>query len=212
MNDMTKPTKARTQGGKRRAKKARNKFDIAETPKREKSGRAYRAPDQTDARAGQLKARCRQRGISTGADNRRKMSAPWNGMAEGAAIESVKGEQAQQRLWNASQHMVRTWTVYYRAHAMPPPYAKCMSILAPTDAMEADASTPPRDDRTDEEKQRASVTAKMQVEGWLGRISAFAASECKQVVLGGRDVKDEAGLLAALQVVADGLDGKFSRR
>ena len=211
MNAM-KPTKARTQGGKRRAKKARSKFDIAETPKREKSGRAYRAPDQTDARADQLKARCRQRGIPTTTENRRAMSAPWNGMPEGKAIDGVIGEQAQQRLWNASQHMVKTWITYYRAHTIPSPYAKCMSILAPTDAMEADASTPPRDDRTDEERQRASVTAKMQVEGWLGRISAFAASECKQVVLGGREVKDEAGLLAALRVVADGLDGKFQRR
>lgn len=205
-----KITKAKSKGARKAAKKARGQFDLAETPKREKSGRSYRAPDQTDARADQLKARCRQRGLTANAENRRKMSAPWNGLPEGAAIENASGEEARQRLWSASQHILKTWLAYYRAHGMPSPYAKCMSILAPTDAMEADASTPPRDDRTDEEKQRASVSAKMQIEGWLGRISAFAAGECKQVVLGGRDVKDEAGLLAALRVVADGLDGKFS--
>lgn len=211
MNDMTKPTKARTQGEKRRAKKAKNvtPFDLAETPRKQPNGRARRTEAQGDPRTDQLDARCRQHGEKPTSETRRKMLAPWNGFPEGAAIETATGEAAKQRLWNASQHMVKTWTVYYRAHTMPSPYARCMSILQPTDEMQADAASPALDERDDAEKQRDSVTAKMRVEGWLGRISAFSARECKQVVLNGRDIKDAAGLLAALRVVADGLDGRF---
>lgn len=205
---MTKITKAKSKGARKAAKKARGQFDLAETPRKQSDGKTRRSRADKDARTDQLDARCRQRGEAPSADARRKMLAPWNGFPEGAAIESARNEAAKQRLWSASQHILKTWLAYYRAHGMPSPYAKCMSILVPPDRNEADASTPPRDDRTDAEKQRASVSAKMQVEGWLGRISAFAASECKQVVLGGRDVKDEAGLLAALGVVADGLDGR----
>jgi len=222
MNAMIeKPTKAVSKA-KRRARKresrhAADPMALAPVPRREKDGRKHRTAEDRDAATEALQARCRQAGKVPTADAMRDARSPWWGCEAGKVIgglspkrDGAKDGEPDQRLalWDAAQHMRRVWASYYAATGMPGRYPKCMGILAPTDRLEADASSPPMDTRTDDEKYRAAVSAMMRVEGFLGRISAVSASECKRVVLDDQHCHDAPGLLAGLRVVADGMAGR----
>ena len=157
----------------------------------------------------QLIARCRQRGLEPTAENLRRMKSPWAVAPEAEAIEMEATEHGQQRLWTASQHMLKTWLAYHRAIGAPCPYPRCAGILSPTDATHADAASPPADLRTDQEKYNGAISAKMRVEGWLGCIAKSCGSEAKSVILSGNTCRDVAGLHAALRIIADGISGRL---
>lgn len=208
-----KPTKAVSKA-KRRARKreARTTADpmaLAPVPRKQANGRTHRTPEDRDAATEALQARCRQAGKVPSADAMRDARSPWWGCEAGKVIGNADATHDQRLiLWDAAQHMRRVWASYYAATGMPGRYPKCTGILAPTDRIEADAASPPLDTRTDEERQRAAVSAMMRVDGFLGRISAVAASECKRVVLDDQPCHDAPGLLDGLRVVADGMAGR----
>ncbi len=103
--------------------------------------------------------------------------------------------------------MRRVQIAYDRAIGAPDRHAKCLRLLVPIDALSTDAETPPLDERTDEERQRAATSAMMRLEGWLGYTDKAARSEALRVVVDDAEVRDHAGLLSALLCVADGLSG-----
>lgn len=209
---MDKPTKAISKAGRRARKRESRAVDpmgLAEVPRKQRNGRTHRTPEDRDHATDALAARCRQMGKPPTPENLRDMRAPWWGCHAGIAIGKADLTHDQRLiLWDASQHMLKVWQGYYRAIGHVGRYPKCMSILAPANAMQADASSPPLDDRTEPEKYRAAVSAMMRVEGFLGRISATAAAECKRAVLDDQPVQDAPGLLAGLRVVADGMAGR----
>ena len=207
-----KPTKARTKGQRRARKRdlRDNPMALPQIPRREKDGRAHRTTAERDAAHETLLARCRRAGLPPTAANIRDMRAPWWGCEAGRVIGAADMADDQRlAYWDAIQHMRRVWQEYYRVIGSAGRYPKCMSILAPVDAMQADATSPPLDTRTDEEKQRSAVAAMMRVEGWLGRVASIAAGECKRVVLDDQPAHDAPGVIAGLCGVAEGLAGRI---
>ena len=68
-------------------------------------------------------------------------------------------EQRRPDLWNATQHARATQLAYDRAIGAPNRHATCLRILAPSEAMHADASSPAPDYRTDDDKYRQAISA-----------------------------------------------------
>lgn len=111
-------------------------------------------------------------------------------------------------MWDAIQHMRRVVTAYDAAIGAPRRHAVCLRLLVPIEEMAADASTPPLDERTPEERQRQSVASYMLLEGWLGRTDKAAMGEAKRVVWDDGEARDVLGLLSALRCVVDGMNGR----
>jgi hypothetical protein len=84
--------------------------------------------------------------------------------------------------------------------SVPPPYAKSAMLTYLPDKIGSDgveAST--WDNRSEEERVRAAVTAMMHMERVLGMVGYGVASEVKQVVLHDAKVRDYAKLVAGLR-------------
>lgn len=205
-------TKARTKAEKRRAAKGANPLglpEIAASKTREPNGRLSRAGQGRDQATETLKARCIQMGKEITPSNMRDMRAPWFGCVAGRVIgQKVMEERERDALWTAIQHMRKVVTAYDAAIGAPRRHAICLRLLAPADGMSADASSPPLDARTPEEKVRAATTALMALEGWLGYADKAAASVAKRVVLEDGYCGDEDGLIQALRCVSDGIKGR----
>lgn len=219
-------TKARTQAAKRRARAARRQSDdmgLAPTPKRPARGRARMAEIAADVPA--LEARARKVGIAiahvadgapkavrkAAADARaaqlREMRAPWYGCNAGRAMAaSVTGEGGRADMWAAICHIRATQAAYDHACGAPSRHAKCLSLLAPTDAVTADAASPPLDLRSDGDKARQAVSAWMQMQDWLS-CAGPAAGECRRTVVDDETCRDRDGLIRALRCVVDGIKG-----
>lgn len=214
---------------KRAAKRARQDMDIAETPKKMKRGRqrmAEIADAHKGADHGALEARARKAGIDLAnpkgktdkasrteamerrAEQLRDLRAPWHGCNAGRAMASaVTGDRDKSELWTAICHIRKVQAAYDRAIGAPTRHAQCLRLLLPLEAMEADASSPPVDLRSDEEKQRQAVSAWMKVQGWLDHAKADAG-ECKRVVIDDERCRDPDALVRALQCVVDGIKGR----
>ena len=119
-------------------------------------------------------------------------------------------EHHRPELWNATQHARATQLAHDRAIGAPNRHATCLRILAPSDAMHADASSPAPDYRTEDDKYRQAIAAQMRVEGWIGHTDNRAVSAFKQAVINDPDgpVKDWPGVLACLRCIAEGLKGE----
>ena len=122
--------------------------------------------------------------------------------------EAVRGHESRLLLWDAIQHMRRVVTSYDAAIGAPRRHAVFLRLLAPAEAMEADAETPPKDERTDADKMRGATSALMAMEGWLGWTDKDGASQCRRSVIDDEPVRDIDGMLSALWCVSDGLRGK----
>lgn len=122
-------------------------------------------------------------------------------------LVTFSAPEPRRMLWAAAQHMRRTWAAYDRAIGAPSRHAKSLGILLPTDEFSADASTPSRDTRTDEQKQRDAVMDYMAVEGWLGYVDKPARSAAINSVVDDAPIHDWPGVLAALQCVSEGAKG-----
>ncbi|MFC4731746.1 hypothetical protein [Salipiger abyssi] len=204
-------TQAYTKAAKRRAKKAHTADlpELAQTPRREANGRKQRTDTDRDPSAAALDVRCRHAGRDATRANRRDMRAQWHGCEAGRAMASKSDSEDERRdLWDAIQHMRRTVTAHDRAIGAPSRHAVCMRLLTPTDEMSADASTPPADDRTDEDKERSATRALMILEGWLGYTDKAAATEAKRVILEDSMARDLTGFMSALRCISDGIKGK----
>jgi len=194
---------------KRRKKAKPDPFALAAIPRRERNGRVQRDPMDSDPARDQLAVRCKMAGKEPTPANLREMRAPWWGCNAGQTIAALADDEDDRRnLWDAICHMRRAWVAYDRAIGAPGRHAKCLALLVPLSGMEADASTPPKDERSDEDRQRQAVSAMMQIEGWLGWTDKGAAGECKRVVLDDATVTDATGLVLALRCISDGIRGE----
>lgn len=142
----------------------------------------------------------------------RNVRAPWWGCHAGRVIaEASMSEDERAALWDAICSMRRIVTAHDIAIGVPRRHAVCLRLLAPVDELSADAETPPKDERSEEEKARAATRNLMQLEGWLGYTDKRAASEAKRVVVDDMSCLDPDGLLSALRCVSDGLKGKVPK-
>lgn len=139
----------------------------------------------------------------------RDMRAVWLGCEAGRALAStVKDEGTRASLWNAIQHMRRTVLSYDRALGAPNRHATCLRIMLPTETMQADASTPPIDVRTEDEKYRQAISGWTAMHGWLGYVEGRAASIALRTVIEDQPCKDAGAMVRALHCVADGIAGR----
>lgn len=202
-------SKAERHRRRRRAREAADPFALAPTPRREPSGRPQRTRDEADPQHAQLAVRCRHAGLPPTDANLRDAKAPWKGCEAGKVIDGLPEEECR-NLWDAIQHMLRVITAHDAAYGKPRRHPVCLRLLAPVDAMEADASSPPLDDRSDADKQRQADAALMKLETWLGHTNSTAASVCKRVVWNDEPCRraDRPLLLAALRCVDEGRRGQ----
>src|ERR1051325_1018076 len=167
-----------------RAIKATAGFDLAPVPRREDNGRPTRQGIARDPSIETLLVRCRQMGKEPTRAAIRGMRAPWNGCNAGQAMaRAVQGEHERLELWGAITHMRTVQASYDAAIGAPHRHAVCLRLLLPLEALEADATTPPKDERSDDERQRDAVNALMKMEGWLGYTDSAAASQAKRSVI-----------------------------
>lgn len=201
-----------SKGAKKRARKLRavaEQFALAPIQPRMADGRHKRERADKEPSIQTLQARCRHMGKEVTHENIRDMRAPWWGCYAGRLIaQEPMTEQDRLHLWDAIQHMRKVIAAYDAAIGAPRRHAACLRLLAPTDAMKADASSPATDDRTPEQIQRDATSSLMRLEGWLGYADKTAASEAKRVVWDDQIVTDGPAILSALRCVSDGLRGK----
>lgn len=212
-------SKARSKGQKLAEKRRRQlavayksgALDLAPVPRPKSRGRKRMAEIKVekDADTPALQARCRQSGIKPDEAGLRQAKAPWLGCNAGRAMASVVSNEAdRQSLWSAIQHMRKVQIAYGRAIGAPSRNAQCLRIMAPTEAMQADASSTPVDMRTEDERHRQAVSAWMQMQGWLGHADKVAASICKRVVIDDERCPDATAMVAALRCVEGGIAGR----
>ncbi|MCJ8139578.1 hypothetical protein [Falsirhodobacter halotolerans] len=197
---------------KRRRKKNKGLLgiELADTPRREKNGRTSRKDKQRDPSIPALKTRCRQMGKELTAENMRDMRAPWNGCHAGRSLSQTSiplDADDRAGLWDAICHMRRTQAAFDVAIGAPKRHAACLRLLRPVEAMEADASTPPLDERSPEERQRDATRALMQIEGWLGYVDGTTASIAKRAVIDDEAVRNPDAIVRALQCILEGMRG-----
>lgn len=151
-----------------------------------------------DARMTALTARSRQAGISLD-----DAKAPWHGCAAGRAMAATAPSSDHLALWGAICHMRAVYASYWRYGGIPAPYAKCLSILAPSEHLEATADSPAPDLRDDATKARQATAAMMRIEGALQSVGAICA---KQIILGDVEPSAKQALLmvAGLQAIMEG--------
>ena len=209
---------ARTKGDKRKSREARAKFEaaakaagvpaLADIGRRQPNGQPYRSPEY-DPQRKTLEARCRHMNVKVNRETLRDASGPWWGCHAGKAMAAaVKDHNQRIAMWDAICHMRRVQVEFDRAIGAPDRHAQCLRLLLPIEPMEADSTTPPLDERTPQERQRAAEAAIMRLEGWLGYTDGMAASEAKRAVIDDHEVRDAAGFLSALRCVADGMSGR----
>jgi len=143
-----------------------------------------------------------------GPEDAKAFLSPLWGCSVGRLI-LTEPEAKRADLWNATQHARKAQAAYDRAIGAPNRHAQCLRILAPVDAMQADAASPAPDDRSVEERVRDATRAQMQVEGWIGHTDSRAISAFRQAVINDPDgpVRDWPGVLACLQCITEGLKG-----
>ncbi|MGA0540715.1 hypothetical protein [Neotabrizicola sp. VNH66] len=191
-----------------------DQFALAKIPPREKSGRAYRPREHRDPATETLKTRCRHMGKPITNANLRDQRAPWWGCYAGRVIgDAMIAEHERQELWAAITHMRKVVTVFDAAIGAPRRHAVCLRLLAPSEVLHADASTPAPDERDPATKQRQATAALSDLERWLGEGDKFAAGMTKRVVWDDVICTDPAGLIETLRNVVWGMRGKkFPRR
>lgn len=158
-----------------------------------------------------LAARARHAGKTNTAENRKAVSGPEFGCSVGRAIMADRIEAGDKSdLWQAVCHMRRVWVAYDRAIGAPSRHAECLAILAPVDAMTADASSPAPDFRSQEDRDRQAVAAYMTLRGWLGHCDGAAQ---KAAIVWVVDMPDAPfngyeAIKRALLCVVDGIKGR----
>lgn len=183
---------------------------LAPIKRRGKQGRARMAEIKADpaAQTESLKARARILGKTATRAALADLRAPWWGCNAGRAMAEVAPEADRPDLWDAIQHMRRVVAAYDREIGAPGRHAKCLRLLAPTDAMEADASSPAQDDRSDEDRMRAAARAYNLLMGWVAPIDRITRRRALAVFLDDDLCFDAAGLVMVLQAVSDGIKGR----
>lgn len=188
------------------AKRSRAKAPIAglglgKIKRRDVGGRPAKPVDESIMA---LERRCVALGIPKSPESIRNVRAPWYGCHAGRAIASLPDVET---LWGAIVHMRKVILAYDRSIGAPSRNAKCMSILQPVDALEATASSPAYDDRSDQEKARAAQSAYMRLQGWLDS-EKMAAGDTKRAVWDDAEHFNAGNLALGLRAVVRGIKGE----
>lgn len=208
-------TKARTAADKIRAKRTQAALraalpELAPVARKQGNGRTYRNPIQRNPQAEMLKARCRRWSIPS--SKWRDMRDPWWGCEAGGAMAlAVPDRHDRLVLWDAICHMRRVITAFDRVIGAPSRHAQCLRLLLPLDELSADASSPPLDERTDEERQDAAVRDLQWLEEWMGRAGEAAQLEACRVVWDDQPARNVEAMLRALWNISDGICGHLKR-
>jgi len=203
---MSRPTRARTAAQKRRDKRTARSATITLpggelAPQRPKQGQRQRK-EPADMVA--LQARIRQTGM-TPEQARHEMA----GCAVGRKL-MLDHIPDRADLWQAVKHMRKTVVAYDRSIGAPNRHAQCLRIMAPTDTMEASASSPAPDLREPEERDRQAQAAWMALKGWLSHADYSAREACTRCVMDEPDepISDWTGVVLALRCVSEGIKGQ----
>jgi len=155
----------------RRRKKARNSiFDLADTPKREASGRPQRASTRAEREPDGvvLQARARRMGKGKASDMNVTMLSEDAGMA----ICDICAEDQAKRLWDLHIALTSAEVRYHKSIGVSP-HPKCAKIEMMQERFETRADDKP-DLRTEEERDRQAQTAWMH---WQGQLGCLLATE-----------------------------------
>lgn len=175
-------------------------------------GRPINDDPADDARLTVLSARIRHIGLQDHKNAQSIARCPEYGCNVGRAIMQTKcSDEDKADLWQAVKHVRQVWQNYGRALDAPSRFPKCMSILAPSEAMTADASSPHRDTRTEEERCDQAKAAYRSVNSWLSPCGPAAQSTAIRFIVEEPDVplNDWPTVKRALLCVVDGLKGKL---
>lgn len=203
-----------SKGARLRAKRARqDDMGLAAIPRRKRQGRArmpkLRDPDAEDESLQAIRMRCSRAGLPPTEGNMRIMRDQWKGCQAGMTIDRLTSSHDEKvKLWGAVQHIRATYAAVCRAEGIPAPHATCLRILLPVDAMHADASSPARDLRSEEERLEAARTAWARVEGWMGRFGRHSASLTRRCVIEDTSCESAAAMFLVLDNVVKGLEGR----
>lgn len=139
----------------------------------------------------------------------REMRAIWYGCYAGRAMAAQAGGDLERaELWDAIQHMRKVQVAFDRSIGAPKRHAQCLRLLLPIEAMQADASSPAHDSRSEAEKYTQATSALMKLETWLGYVDKDAASICKRCVIDDHPCMDAEAMIRALRCVSDGMKGR----
>lgn len=197
----------------RRQRKKAAAITLAGQPPIPQPVRAGRRSDLEAARSAHetaLSARARHLGRPSTDEGLKAVSGPEYGCAVGAAIMADQIDAGQQSdLWQAVCHIRRVWLAYDRAVGAPSRHAKCLRILAPTEAMEATASSPAPDMRSPEDRERQAVAAWMALRGWMAHAdhAAQSAAIAHIVDVVEAPLRDYQAVKRALLCVVEGIKG-----
>ena len=183
---------------------------LSKVKRRIKRGKARMAELKADptAQMETLKARARVLGKPSSRSALDDLRSPWWGCNAGRAMAEVADPQDRPDLWDAIQHMRRVVATYDREIGAPTRHAQCLRLLAPVDAMEADAASPAPDDRDDETRMRDAVRGYNGLMGQIAQIERITRRRALAVVLDDDLCFDATGLVEVLRVVSDGIKGR----
>jgi hypothetical protein len=137
----------------------------------------------------------------------RRVREPIYGCRVGRRLaKEVKTIDHRSDLWQAVQHIRRVWVAYDRAIGAPQRHAQCLKILLPADPMGGVSLS--MDGRTQEERDRAAVSAWMVLQGWLDHVDRAARSATIAAVVDDAALRNWAGIVAALECVSEGIKGQ----
>lgn len=179
-------------------------FAIASVPRRPKQGKARMAEIKVerDPQIDMLKARCRRWGRPS--SEWREMRDQWWGCEAGATIaRQIPDHRTRQAFWEAIQHVRAAYVAFDRAIGAPNRHAQCLRLLLPLEELHADSTTPPIDERSDEQKQDQAVEALQRVQERLARSGPGPCAEALRVILEDDACRSPSALIAALEHVVD---------
>lgn len=197
-----------TKGAKRRAKKARKALEgheLAETPKRQPNGqKRQRADAPNDPQKTALQARVRQFGGKDTKTGRKALSDEFCGSQIGLVMKATCGDAECQRLWQTFRAWCAAEDQYRRRYLGQCEHAKGAAIAMVPDRLETDTSHSV-DLRDPEQRDRDAVQTWMRWQGNLGKLSrqhmaALHDARLERVVLW-RDCEPTARGLVALDAL-----------
>jgi hypothetical protein len=199
---------AYSKAAKRRAKRARQKITLpggVTVKPRSRQGERNDLDHHPMQQA--LEARARQTGLPMD-----ECHAQMMGCAVGRRL-LIEHLPDRDDMWAAVKHARGVYAAHSRAIAAPSRHPKVARILSPVTAMHADANSPPPDLRSEEERDRAALTAMAALSGWLTHTDAAARKAFVQHVIEERDlpIRDWAGIVMALRCIVDGNKGRAIR-
>jgi hypothetical protein len=195
---------------RRRLKKRATITLPGQAPQPQRGNQGVRADLDRDPMQTVLAARLKRLRLPDTPENRAIARDPLAETEIGRKI-MAQPKDTRDALANAAKHLARVYAAYRASIGAPPPTAKCLAILAPTEAMEAADHHIPIDTRSDEDRARAAVSAWMRIHGWLGHGPKAAQTAALNAICFDLPVRDWQAALIGLDCIAQGLRGEVPK-